>query len=212
MSLVRVRKSFVNTATMSRVQKALAIGKTALSIANGLKMLVNVEYKRAQFSQGLTALSSTGTMYHLTDIDQSLTAAGRTGDSILARYIKMRLAFIPDDDQTKSDFVRIIIIVDTENQGASPAVSDYLTSTDFMSEKNVDNTDRFKCLYDRTVTVGPLGGRVVEIYKKLNFHIRFTASEGTDEDDNHMYMLLISYRVTYPLDTAFSYTLAYHDN
>lgn len=209
-----VKKSYVKKQGKSWIEWIANVALTSLKIANMTKMLVNAELKRIFFTQALTAFSDSGVIYHLTAIPEGSDSNERVGKSILATAINIRMGLELHASQTVGDHLRIIIFVDTENQDTDPTVTDYLAAADYLSHRNEDNLPRFRCLKDQEINLTE-GGRSMShfnLYRKLNFHIRYTGATGADTDINQIYMLLINYRSTYPSNYEFKYMVTYYDN
>lgn len=186
---------------------------TALKVANSLKTLVNVETKRLILTQAATAIAATS-IANLTPIAQALTDSGRSGDSVLLKYLTVRGTLRLQAATNRIETVRIMLVVDKENSGSTPAITDILLTDDVLSIKNFDTTGRFLILHDKTYsfTAGGKELSFIKIYKKLNFHCHYTGPLGTDEAENQIY--LVSMASAASDNTVFGYqtVLAFVDN
>ncbi len=139
--------------------------------------------------------STTGAVYYVSNISQSDTAEGRTGDVINAHNFTLGVRF----KMTASCSVRIILVRDTQQQGAIPAVSDILDSGDVISPLNYVNTvaqKRFIVLEDYTkhFTVGGVETDTHRRRLKFNHKMRWVDSSGaaTSARANNLYAVVIS--------------------
>lgn len=83
------------------------------------------------------------------------------------------------------DFIRVLVVYDTQTNATSPAVTDVLQGGAWNSPMNLSNRDRFKVLLDKRVTMGGVmysagalstgmvQPRTVRAYKKMNMEVIF---------------------------------------
>lgn len=93
------------------------------------------------------------------------------------------------------DVARMLIVFDTQTNGATPSVTDILKEATATSQLNLNNRDRFKVLIDKQYAIAPylisdtatqsyaLAGSPttyqVKKYKKLNHEVVFNGTQGT---------------------------------
>lgn len=67
-------------------------------------------------------------------------------------------AVLPSSTTDGIDRIRIIIVMDKQANGASATIADYLQSNSIDSFRRLENTGRFKSLYDKTIVLNSTGG------------------------------------------------------
>jgi hypothetical protein len=148
---------------------------------------------------GLTASGATtvaGAVSYLSAVAEDDTVNGRTGTVI--RPTKLELKFRAYD-AANINFVRVVIFRDTMNQGASSAVTDVLlaaTPTSPYNYLNVEQSRRFKILYDHTAAITPSGiaGAVFDktLVLKGNIHYIDTTDLVGSAGRNSLFALVLS--------------------
>lgn len=164
--------------------------------------------------------SYSGTITPLSALSQGDNISNRIGDSVLAKYINLRYAWI-GDTSTAQSIARVIVFQDTMSLGTIPAPGDVLNLSGLTTEAPLALLNltyavqgRFKILYDKTMTLCNTGSNVqaTDEIIPINDHIKYTSTAGTDEGRNMVYLLYISNRNTQdPALNLFS-RLAYYDN
>lgn len=195
---------------------ALNIAHKALSTANQVKKLLNVEFKRFR-NTATTSTTSAGTVVPLTDIQQGTDYNERDGNSVKLKSVSIKGWVRHNASGDPGQVVRVIIVMDTQMSAGSnnpPLVNEILQGADVISHKNIRYKDRFWFLYDRCFSVTGTGGLVYapfEWYRKLNVQEDFISDSA--EGDNALYMLLIGTQTTtgYP-DTDWESEVLYLDN
>lgn len=93
--------------------------------------------------------------------------------------------------------IRVIILIDRQTNGTSATVADFLEGTNFLTYRNLPNTQRFQFLADffvdeKYLLGSPVAGsdNVVEKYFKLDLPVQYSASTGSISDitDNSIQM------------------------
>ncbi len=154
------------------------------------------EYKFVSTSIDDAVIATGGTVQtQLFTIAQGDGRGNREGRKITLTSIQCRfiLSLPPTNMHTEtSELMRIIILHDKQANGALPAVLDILLTAGVQSFKNLEQTQRFRTLLDRTMTVtsqtGAWDGTNPEFgediiffdwYKKLNIPIMYDNSLTT---------------------------------
>lgn len=127
---------------------ALHYGKVAYKaykLATKIARVVNTETKYLDTTIN-GGFNNAGIVTSLNTIGQGDTNITRNGDSIKPLFISCRgqLAVGSDDN-----IVRVMLVLDKQNRGAAPAVTDILESAHPMSHQNMDNMRRFVILEDK---------------------------------------------------------------
>lgn len=181
----------------SRASGWAGMARTALKTARFVASLVNAEEKyndvHTQFYFGQDYCQE------LTSIPQGTDADERNGNSIRAKSLWVRV-------NTKADMTyfnnigtypsaRLIIFIDTNQDGSAPVPSDVLETVSVVSPLNTDNVGRFTILKDifYPLTLGQ-STKSFEIYLPLNHHVRYSGPGATAPElrDGNMYLIWIS--------------------
>ncbi len=117
-----------------------------------------VEKKYHDDVQGNAANLNTGTVYSvLSGIAQDSTPTGRIGTKAYLWNLHLNFIMDKDDDSGSCEIVRVMLVVDQQARGATPTIAEMLESVDVMSHRNLENSARFRFLYDRTIKMNPQG-------------------------------------------------------
>lgn len=179
-------------------KSALGVALSALAVANATKRLINVEYKNCRKTYNDEDITSVGSIAYLNPIGQGDDSDDRNGNSIRAKSIlaRLRITFTAGGDATQ--WIRIMLFQDLQNAGTVPTIAELLDTTDVSSPRNLENTRRFKTIWDKTITLtAEKGGRILNIYKKLNSVVRFIDTDDTQASAGNgtYYMLTLSEQV-----------------
>lgn len=194
----------------------MSVAQLAAYAAKGVSMMkgiINSELKRydAVFNLNPGQVASVNV---LTATAQGDDADNRDGNSILGKYLSFRMDGVMNTNATET-VIRIMVFVDTQNQGALPSASEVLQSpSNTLSPLNIDNTQRFTILLDKYILLSDNGDRVIvrKFYVPLNFHLRYTGSAASTYNKNNIFMLTQSDEATNtPVVNIYS-RLAFYDN
>lgn len=157
-----------------------------------------------KFIDGNGALTITGTQvgaaspgaagaYSITVLNaltQGTDATNRLGRKILMKSIQLRLELT---DQLAATGLqpagilpgeyRIVVVFDTQTNGAAPAAADIFQSTPaagLITPLNLNNRERFKVVWDKVRHVDQSGPATahVKLYKKCNYPVVFNAGNA----------------------------------
>lgn len=186
-----------------------------------LKSLVNSEMKYVYSTYTGQAISSTGTIYHLSAVAQGDTINQRDGNSIMPRYLNLNIRL---QSQT-NDTVRMLIfrwkdnstpVVSSIVEDASAPVYSPLNDNISGNRKDrgidviknklfvLDNVERKGQLYKKTIDLNPPS-------KNIKDHCKFDNTLTTNEHGG-IYMLLIGRQPTTTTDFEGSHKLSFLDN
>ncbi len=154
---------------------------------------------------------NTGTLFI---IPQDVTESGRVGRKVVIKAVNWRWTLTLPTTTTPgatSDTVRLIVFLDKQCNGATATVANILATAKWNSWNNLQESNRFRTLYDKTVTlVSKSGGpastvttnyredaRNGSFYKKCNIPIEYdttatTGAIGTIRSNN-IGLLVISH-------------------
>jgi len=126
-------------------------------------------------------IDGTGDTVLLNGIAAGTDYTNRIGRKVILRSILARFTVLPGSTSVVTgDSVRVLIVYDSQSNGAQPTVADILNTANFLEPMNLSNRDRFKVLFDKQVpmnatvyaaaspTAGTPAPRVFKMYKKLN--------------------------------------------
>lgn len=90
---------------------------------------------------------------NMVEISQGVGESQRIGKECVIRKIHLRGQWSLPNGTTSNERCRLMFILDTQCNGATATVGNVLETADIDSFLNLENTKRFKILYDRTVTL-----------------------------------------------------------
>jgi len=189
------------------------IAKAAWSGVKYLRTLVNSEVHKLDGTE-TNAITSSGAVVHLSGIAQGDTVSGRTGNSVLTKYLSYRHIIVINASATTTH-IRVIIFRDNQQvSDTSPAVTDVLNTASCTSFLNAANAGRFQILSDKFIRLAAQGPQ--SVFQKVNLnenkHIRFNGTSGSDVQKGGLYALFLSDQGTNTAGQEFRWRLAYHDN
>lgn len=167
------------------------------------------ELKYYDKEQVNNTISTSGTIFTLTDVSVGTAGNNRIGNKIRPKGLNLRFEFTANSSATYNSFRMIVFKM---NSGV-PGVSNILDSTAsaayrHLSQISIDNSKRFVILADKTVTVSDTANLDIpavvndKLYIKLGGTIEYTSAGGNEM--NNIYMCVISdSAVNFP---EFSYT------
>lgn len=203
---------FGNVGSMS-VSQAARYGAVGYNI---LKGLINSELKRYDYT-ATQNVTTTGSIVALGEISGGDDASNRDGNKVLAKYITFKY-LASSNASAATTFLRVMMIVDTQNQGSAPSLSDILQVTtansNIVSPINVDNTQRFTVLFDDHLNFSNTGSQSYDRkhYNKLNFHMTWTSTAGSAINKNAIFLVLVSTQGVNSPSITYSSRLAFYDN
>lgn len=177
-----------------------------------LKGLVNAERKYVDTGDTPT-ITNTGTITLLNAIAQGDDVNNRDGNSILCPYIRHR-GVVKINSSATATAVRMLIVMDTANQGSTPAVTDVLQSANVTAYINVDNTKRFWILFDQLYHLDINGNRQILVDKTIPIkqHLRYSGSSSTNVLQNAIYSIHISDEATNTPTGNMTTRVTWYDN
>lgn len=175
------------------------LAKRAFQAAMTVKKLINVEHKYYDVAAVATASDYAGVVYTLNNPAQGTTALTRNGDSIKNTHLMVNLQLYPNGANTRP--VRIMLIRGNNERATNPTGATVLnvssTNNTIQSPRNLDYSNIYYCLYDKTFTICNLDSSAitnVEINTPLNHHTHYAA--GTANIENGGLYLIIFTDVT----------------
>lgn len=192
----------------------MTIAKKAWAATKYLKGLVNAEKKFHDVSFTLTP-STTASTQSFHAIAQGDASSDRNGNSLLAKYLRIRLNFAPHASE-QSTLVRVLVVQDKHQVADNPpSYSDVVDSTGagIDSFLNSNTVGRFRVLHDRKYRVAnDLPDVTKNLALKINNHVRYNGTTTADIQKNGLYMFLVSDQATNTPTITGVGRLSYYDN
>lgn len=200
--------------TSSVASTAFNIAKYAVKGFKFIKGLINVEKFKFDTTWNTTAASSAG-VTHINAIAQGDGDSGRTGNSLLMKYLYMSLNIVRNSASTaSSDTVRVVVVIDKEQVGdTTPAYNAVFEANNPLALINKNNVGRFTILYDKfyNLTSNSPAVQIKEMIP-LNMHCRYNGTASTDIEKNGLYVMWIGGSLSNEPSFAGNARLAYYDN
>jgi len=150
------------------------------------------ELKVIDQEQTASAIDSTGDVTFINGVATGTDFTDRVGRKIYMKSISIRFHIVPaTTSQATGNYVRLLVIYDSQTNGAAPLVADVLRSASYLSHMNLNNRDRFKILMDKTfcmncttytagaLTAGSPVPKKFNLYKKLSHEVIFQGTANT---------------------------------
>lgn len=169
------------------------------------------ELKVVENALAQAATTNTGTLVLYNGVAQGSDFTNRIGRKVIVKSIHFKWALTPATvTDSIGDIVRCMLVWDMQNNSATPAVTDILTTADILSGVNLNNRDRFKVLYDKRVVMNPAsytanvitGGNPVTTYRekyiKCNYETIFSGTGATSGSiaTGALYLMFIDLNTT----------------
>lgn len=179
-----------------------------------IKSMINVERKFCDVTSISQVVNKTAALTLLNPIAEGSDYNQRTGISVKTTSLFMRFN-IQLDPSAVLNTIRYILFVDKENHGATPAAADVLEdATNYQSPINHVASSRWLILADKFVTLDVNGKAVQEhkLFKKIQFHLKYSATGATTVYNTAIYLLLVADNNTNPPLCSWYSRLRYVDN
>ncbi len=179
------------------MSRALRMAGQALSIANGLKVLINSEHHFIDKVNGPSNMTNAGTIVNLTGVAQGDTDTSRTGDSVLAQgfLIKGYMSRTAEDS-----LVRVILFKASDYDGALPTVTQILETAHVNSPYKKSGSFKFRILEDRTYFLNNTdkSRQHFKMHVNMNkypWHVEYIGTTAVDASagNNQLCILFLSY-------------------
>ncbi len=197
---------------------AMSTATKALILAQGIKKLMNVEFKFHDVQLTSSIITQTPIITQLTNIPQGDTDITRDGAQVKLTRLDIKLA-IEVASAAFSTVVRVIVVHDKQTNQAIYAGTDLLADTspqdNIVSSLNLDNKYRFQVLHNHVYAFSNAGVsmRYITIRKELDLKLRFDASTPSIADltSSSLSILMCTNQSGSPTVTMFS-RIRYVDN
>lgn len=142
------------------------------------------ELKSIDVSVSAGDITSSARVTLLSGVAQGTDYTNRIGRKIMFKSMLLRWVGLPkvvaSGSDPDGDVVRILCVQDLQSNGSAITASDVLQTASVIAPMNLNNRDRFKVLFDKTVTTnawqysagsaingGSPGGKFFKKYKRL---------------------------------------------
>lgn len=193
----------------------MSTAQKALTIALGVKKLLNVELKHIDIATTEITPSDSGGVHSLVNCAEGVTSSTRNGLSIRAKSLNMHFAYVQNASASET-IIKIYIVLDKSPNGTKASYLDIMEEATIVSQTNNVGWSRFTILATKTVKMSVDGGSngYFSIYKKLNLPVKYETSNGGDDDvqSNQILMLAVSDQTTNTPTLGFTSRVRYLDN
>jgi len=149
------------------------------------------ELKTVDVTSGPSAFSTSGAVLLLNGVATGTDYNTRVGRKVLMKSMNFKLSTYINSACGTGETIRVMIIYDTQANGAAPTVANILQTAAWDAPMNLDNRDRFKVLYDKfksvgaynftagAITTGDFFSPLFKVYKKINLDVNFSGTGAT---------------------------------
>jgi len=208
------RRVGMSTPWYSKKYSVTDIASSAWKGVKYLKTLVNSEKHKIDSGPASINVDSTGTVVHLTNIAQGDGTNQRTGNSILLSGCSVKLQIALNSAATVSA-LRILLFHDKQQVAdGTPTIGEVLNSVSTMAHLNATNIGRFSILMDKMLMLGTGSNttKVIQEYFKIQKHVRYNGTAGTDIQKNGLYIMFLSTEPTNVVLVSYGIRVSFHDN
>lgn len=202
---------------ISSLSNVKRIAYRTARVVNRLSHAVDLEEKFLDW-QATNAVSSTAQIQLINDIDQGDGDSDRSGNSIFAKSVQLRMTTIPHASATWT-FLKWAIVLDKEADAAvlgTPTYIDIFNRADVNVFVNMDNSRRFTILRTGIIQISPdsKDGYYLEVPPiKLGFKCLYEGATGsTDYKENALFLVLVSNESTNAPTCNRAFRFRYMDN
>lgn len=199
------------------IRGAFPIAKQALSIASGIKSLMNVEVKVNDATISTTPDNATGSVSYCSAIGQGNDYTDRQGRSVKGVYVHWQLLLTLNGIATATS-IRLILARDIQQQGTAPTIGDILQQVQTTGAIKLSAArGRWDILMDKRCVLTANGYNRKCFYsgfRKYPFHIEYkgTTSGASDAGMNALYLFALSDETTNTPSVTGIVRLRYVDN
>jgi len=199
---------------MATAQKGLFLAGKALSVAQGVKAIVNSEKHTYSRTISSSTIGNTGTMTEITNVPQGDDFCDRTGRSILAKSVELN-GWVFKNSSATTTVLRVIIFKDLNADGSNPTATDLLTADNTYSLRNPapHQMKRFKIMLDKNYFLDDAKSKMAKVhfFRELNHHIKY-ASTSADSNEGSLWVYLVSNESTNLPTLNLESRLRFYDN
>lgn len=185
-------------------------------VPSKLAMIANsIENKRNTLDITASGVGTTAEFTILNGIAQGYTTGTRVGNKITMNYLTANFHLVCNASSTAC-FLRLSIVYDEQCNGAAPTFAEVFTPTQMYGLRDVDNSRRFKMIWDKTFCLDPVTNphMNIRIAKKFNLETRYigTTAVVSSIGTGSLYLIAVSSDNTYQPTVAAAIRTGYYDN
>ncbi len=160
--------------------------RKALSVAAGIKRLLNIEIKNFDSQQTAVNITTVPVIVQLSNIPQGDTTITRDGAQCKMIGVDFNYMLIRNGSSVIQR-VRVMLVIDKQTNQAiylnTDLLEDITVNDNIVAPRNLDNSHRFQVLYDRTHSLNVTQSTVVvKKYIKKDLLLRFDGSTPSIAD------------------------------
>lgn len=190
------------------------IGSKIYRDVQHLKALINVEFKHKDTAQS-AAITTTGSIARISNIGQGDDFEDRQGRSI--KVVSLAVNWQAEmSTAATGTLVRFMIVADMSADGVDPTLAEILDTVVVRSHMDLNNSRRFKVLYNKLIALSDNGAsnKVFSKFLTLNHHVKYRGTDDTEGSaaEGNMYVLRLSDEATNTPTVGFNLRLRFIDN
>jgi len=148
--------------------------------------------------------ATAGTVTLLNGVATGTDFTNRIGRKVCWKSILMNGVLTPTDATSNVSLARIMLVWDSQPNGALPAITDVLNAAVPTAPMNLNNRDRFRVLLDKRFVLGPYNTTATQsvasniirehhMYKKINLETIFDGTTNAigDIQSGSLFLLTI---------------------
>lgn len=153
---------------------------------------------------GTYGLDTTGSVTLVSGVATGTDFTNRIGRKVCWKSILLQGYITPQGTASGPGLGRVMLVYDSQPNGALPAVTDVLLTAHATAPMNLNNRDRFRIIWDKRVVIGAFNSattvaiadmtsRDVRKYKKINLESIFdgTTAAIADVQSGSIFLLTI---------------------
>ncbi len=192
----------------------------ALTIARGIKRILNVEVKNFDVKSTSLAITDTASIIQLSNIPQGDGTTERDGNQCKMVGLQLSYHLQQNASATIPTFVRVILIIDKQTNGAiftsGTFLADVSTQDNIVSPRNLNTQKRFTVLQDlvHVLNTGGPDGVIRRKYFSKEVLLRYSASTPSIADltQSSLALLVVASSVTNDPSFTLNSRLRFVDN
>ncbi len=188
------RRKYTKHANYRNLNRGMSTAVKALTIARGVRALVNTEWKSKRTTLPTTA-STTPVLTNIFSIAQGDDYDDRQGNKVRVKSIRIDGSFSKHSSFSITRG-RLMLIRDNMGSTTPPTITDLFNAANQFfwggSRKDDPQTNsRFSTLWDKKFQMsnqGPQAG-FLKLFKETDFHVTWTGTAASDEGKGALYLI-----------------------
>lgn len=196
-------------------KKFLTTAEQALRVANGVRKLLNVEFKLFDHVETSTAVGNSGTLVSLNNMAQGDNSNNRGGLSVRNKTLQFKY-YCEQHASATNTFVRIVLLIDKNPNGSLVSVSDIFSENRITGHLHNKHLQRFNILSEQLISLNASStdGSIGKKFIRLENHTKYdeSAEQNDNIERNQILLYMISNEATNTPTVHWSTRLRYIDN